>query len=76
MMCKEMKEDLKRMRSLRDGGRKESENSGNSALGLRDGGVNHSKEWVIDSGYSIHKSFEKEKQFLSLKCVMKALLLY
>ena len=34
MMCKRMKADLKRMRSLRDGGRTKSENSGNVALNL------------------------------------------
>ena len=34
MMCKEMKEDLKRIRSLSDGGRKENENCGNAALGF------------------------------------------
>ena len=56
MMCKKFKEDLKRMRNLKDSGRIENESSGNAALGfidddddydgalLVDGGVVHSKE--------------------------------
>lgn len=34
MMCIEMKDDLKRMRSLNDGVRKEGKSSGNVALGF------------------------------------------
>lgn len=34
MMCQEMKDDLMKMRSLKDGGRKEGENSGNFTLGF------------------------------------------
>ena len=67
MMCKEMKQGLKKMRNLRDRGRKQSENSRDVALGfvgnddedydgalLVDGGAVHSKDWVIDSRYSFH----------------------
>ena len=65
IMCKEFKEDLKRLKSLRDSGRNEGESSGSAALGfvgdddyggalLVDGRVVHSTGWVIDSGCSFH----------------------
>ena len=71
MMCKEFKEDLKRMESLRDSGRNENESNGSAALGfvgdddydralLVDRGVVHSKGWVIDSSCSFHICCEKE----------------
>ena len=68
IICKEMKEDLKRMKDLKVGRKK----GGNAALGfvenedydgalLVDGGVTHGKEWVIDSGCSFHIYYEKER---------------
>ena len=67
------------MRSLRDGGRKEGENTGNVTLGfvtndgddydvalLADEGEVHSKEWIIDSRCSFHICREK-RNFLSLE---------
>ena len=70
MMCKEFKENLKRMKSLRIVGDMRM-SSGSAALGfvgddydgalLADRGVVHSKGWVIDSGYSFHICCEKEK---------------
>ena len=60
------------MKKLRDSGRNENESSESAALGfvedddydgalLVDGGVVHSKGWVIDSGCSFHICCEKEK---------------
>ena len=71
MMCKEFKDDLKKMKSLRNG-KNDDEGSGNAALSigsdddydgalLVDGGVVHSKEWVMDSGCSFHICCEKKK---------------
>ena len=71
MMCKKMEEDLKKMKDLRVG-RRDVESSGDAALGFVDdddydgallveGGLTHSKEWVIDSGCLCHICFEKEK---------------
>ncbi|XP_057548207.1 uncharacterized protein LOC130826654 [Amaranthus tricolor] len=70
MMCKEMKEDLKKIKDLKVG-RRDGESSRSAALGfvdddyngalLIDGGVTRSKEWVIDSGCSFHICCEKEK---------------
>ena len=65
------------MRSLRDDGRNEGENSRNFALGFMgdddydgalsvDGGKIHSKKWVINSSCSFHICCEKEK-FSKLK---------
>ena len=73
IMCKEVKEDLKRMRNLRDGGRKDVETSGDIVLGFIDdegdydgallveGGAIYSKKSVIDFYSLIHISCEKEK---------------
>ena len=82
MMCKEMKEDLKKMKDSKVG-RRDGESSGSATLGfmvdddyngalLVDGGVTRSKKWVIDFGCSFHICCEKEK-FLSLAIVMEAL---
>ena len=86
IMCKDVREDLKRMNSLRDRGRKESENSGNAALGfvtnddddydgalVVDGGMVNSKERVIDSGCSFHICCEREK-FSKLRMSDKGLI--
>ena len=85
MICKEFKEDLKRMKSLRDR-RNKNEGNGRATLGigsdddydgalLVDEGVVHSKEWVMDSGCSFHICCEKEK-FTKLSLGIMALLLY
>ena len=67
-------------------GRNENESSGSAALGfvgdddydgalLVNGGVVHSKGWVIDSNCSFHICCEKEK-FTKLSYYDNALLLY
>ena len=72
IMCKEFKEDFKRMKILRDGGRHESESSGSAVVGfvgddnfdgaqLVDKGVVHSKGYILDSRCSFHICCEKEK---------------
>ena len=51
-MCKEFKEVLKRMKSLRDSGRNENESSGSAAIGFvgdddYDGALLVDGEWFI-----------------------------
>ena len=71
MTCIEFKEDLKRVKNLRDKGRQENKNSVNTALGfvgdedydgalLVDGGLVYSNEWVIDSSFLYHIEVLKE----------------
>ena len=78
----QMKEDLKRMEDIRIG-RRDGESSRDAVLGfvddddydgalLVDGGVTHSKEWVINYGYSFHIYCEN-KNLLSLDMLMESL---
>lgn len=50
MVCKEMKENLKRIRNLRDGRRKDGENSEDGALGFVDDEDDYDGAFLIDGG--------------------------
>ena len=69
-----MKDHLEKMKSMRNGGRKEGKNSKNVALGLGDdddydgtllvdGGVVFSKEWIIDFECSFYICCENFSKF-------------